>query len=77
MSQVFAAGQFYQVKLFAGRRVTPRSLASTPGEAGKKQTPQTIQKKSEHFHGKCFSGSGGEEWLSNHLIRLRKLEICF
>lgn len=45
MSQVFAAGQFYQVKLFAGRRVTLGSPASTPEEAGKKQTPQTIQKK--------------------------------
>lgn len=35
MSQAFAAGQFYQVKLFAGCRVTLGSPASTPEEAGK------------------------------------------
>lgn len=58
MSQVFAAGQFYQVKLFAGRRVTPGSLASTPGEAGKKQTPQTIQKKVSISMENAFLGQG-------------------
>lgn len=51
MTQVLAAGQLYQVKLFAGHRVTPGSPASTPEEAGQKKKFHKQSEKSEHLNG--------------------------
>lgn len=66
MTAVLAAGQFYQVKLFAGRRVAPGSPASTRLERQDKnkfhkqcKKKKERKKKNGHFNGNKVGGGRG------------------